>query len=160
MKALLSLPWFALAAQCTPVSLSGVEARSDDLNSCLDAAALQYVDAFADTWDTAILPHNMRVPVTPRAIVYATAVEHVQSAVACAAANGLKVAAKSGGHSYGSYGLGGSDGHLVIQLDQMFQVTLRDDNTALVQTGSRLGHVALELWNQGKRAIVHGTCPR
>jgi len=28
-----------------------------------------------------------------------------------------------------------------------------------VQPGARLGNVALALWNQGRKAISHGTCP-
>lgn len=71
----------------------------------------------------------------------------------------MRVSARGGGHSYGSFGLGGEDGHLVIVLDSMDSVTLGEDGKAVVQPGARLGHVAYELFNQGHRAISHGTCP-
>ncbi|KAK2058252.1 FAD binding domain-containing protein [Colletotrichum caudatum] len=41
----------------------------------------------------------------------------------------------------------------------MFGVTLNADNTATVQAGARLGHVATTLLDQGGRAISHGSCP-
>ena len=152
----------ALAARATPVvSDKALYSRQDELEACLNDAELTFVDAESEAWDDAISPWNLRLPTyAPRAVVYPTSKEEVQAAVRCAAEAGIKVSAKSGGHSYANFGLGGDDGHLVIQLDRWHDVTLREDNTAVVSAGTRLGLIALELYDQGKRAISHGTCPR
>lgn len=134
--------------------------NADGLKACLDDASIPYIDTASEEWAEAIEPFNLRVTVTPLAIVIATANEHVQGAVVCAAENEIKVSAKSGGHSYASFGLGGNDGQLVIQLDHKYDVTLREDNVAVVSAGARLGVVASQLFEQGRRGISHGTCPR
>ncbi|KAG9254261.1 uncharacterized protein F5Z01DRAFT_681359 [Emericellopsis atlantica] len=153
------LPLLASLAAASPFDRPFLRARQESLNACLEAANLTYVDEGSATWEKAIQPHNLRVPVTPRAIVYPTSAEEVQAAVLCAVQSEIKVAAKSGGHSYASMGLGGQDGSLVIQLDRWHEVTLREDNTATVTAGTRLGYAALELFQQGKRGFSHGTCP-
>ena len=159
MRSLAPLLSLAALARASPVDTS-LLTRQETLNTCLEAAELSYVDVNSEDWEDAIVPHNLRVPVVPRAVVYATATEQIQAAVKCAVESEIRVSAKSGGHSYASMGLGGEDGSLVIQLDHWHDVTLRDDNTAVVSAGTRLGVVALELYAQGKRGISHGTCPR
>lgn len=160
MKNLFLLAPFALITQSA--TLPGLQVRTEGhtLTACLDKASVSYVDAQSSNWTDAIAPQNLRVHYTPKALVYATKTKHVQDAVLCGVRHHVKVTAKSGGHSYASYGLGGEDGHLIIQLDHMYGATVRSDNTALVKAGSRLGHTALELFNQAKRGFSHGTCPR
>lgn len=153
------VPLLASLAAASPFGRRSLRARQESLNACLEAANLTYVDEGSAIWEQAIQPHNLRVPVTPRAIVYPTSAEEVQAAVLCAVQSEIKVSAKSGGHSYASMGLGGQDGSLVIQLDRWHDVTLREDNTATVTAGTRLGYAALELFQQGKRGFSHGTCP-
>lgn len=147
----------ALAAS---LSSKAAAQNADGLKACLDDASIPFLDTASAEWEEAIEPFNLRVTVTPLAIVIATTTEHVQGAVVCAAENEVKVSAKSGGHSYASFGLGGNDGQLVIQLDHKFDVTLRDDNIAVVSAGTRLGVVSSQLFEQGRRGISHGTCPR
>lgn len=164
MRRFLSLTPFAFAAQASALGqgLQPLQARDDvgTLTACLDNAKVPYVDDKSDGWADDIKPQNLRLPYTPHAIVYPTTTEEIQNAVRCGAEHELKVAPKSGGHSYASYGLGGEDGHLVIQLDHMYGVDLKDDNTAVIKAGTRLGYASLELYDQGKRDIPHGTCPR
>lgn len=133
---------------------------AEGLLSCLEATDIPCLQTDSEGWLEGIEPFNLRVPVTPLAVVLATSVEHVQEAVLCAAEHGVKVAARSGGHSYASFGLGGNDGQLVIQLDHMYGATLREDNVAVVLAGTRLGVVASQLFEQGRRGFSHGTCPR
>lgn len=140
------LPFLALAAS------------SDSLESCLDDASVPYNSPGSDDWDADVAPFNTRLPYTPAAIAVPLTTAHIEDAVKCAVESGVKVSPKSGGHSYASLGLGGEDGHLVVELDRMYEVTL-EDGTAYVQGGARLGHVAVELYDQGGRAISHGTCP-
>lgn len=89
-----------------------------------------------------------------------TTVPQVQGAVSCGVQFGYKINAKGGGHSYASHSLGAENGHLVIELDRMYNVTLNSTTKiAVVQAGARLGHVLTQLDSQGKRAFSTGTCP-
>jgi FAD/FMN-containing dehydrogenase len=111
---------------------------------------------FTDT----IQPFNLRLPFTPIAVAVPTTIAQVQAAVACGASLGIFVSPKSGGHSYASHGLGGEDGHLMVDMKYFYNVTL-DNSTgiATIGPGARLGNVATALWNQGQMAISHGSCP-
>jgi FAD/FMN-containing dehydrogenase len=103
---------------------------------------------------------NTRLSYRPAAVAVPKTLGNVQAAVVCAKQNKVKISPMSGGHSYASLGLGGEDGHLVINLEQMNSVKLDSGSgEARIQPGARVGHVATELWNQGKKAISHGTCP-
>lgn len=130
------------------------------LADCLAQAGTSIDQVDSKEWEMDTRPFNSLLPFKPDVVAVPTTEKQIQSAVACGAKSGYKVTPKCGGHSYGSYGLGGEDGHLVIQLDRMFAVKLnRETNIATVEPGTRLGHLAVELWAQGKRAIAHGTCP-
>ncbi len=146
-----------LAAAILLVDSLAAAAAIDD---CLSAASVPVDTKGSTGWSQDVAPFNKRLPYTPAAIVVPTKVEDIQAAVSCAAKTGVKVSPKAGGHSYASFGLGGEDGHLVIELDRMSAVTLDSaTNIATIQAGARLGHVATLLYNQGRRAFSHGTCP-
>ena len=68
--------------------------------------------------------------------------------------------ARSGGHSYAAFGLGGQDGSLVIDLSKLKSLSV-DQTTgyAISQTGNLLGDLATGIWENGQRALPHGTCP-
>ncbi|GKT92096.1 glucooligosaccharide oxidase [Colletotrichum tofieldiae] len=105
-------------------------------------------------------PFNVRIPYVPASIAVPLTTEHIQAAVKCGRDNGVKVTPKCGGHSYANFGFGGEDGHLMLELDHMYNVTVNNlTGIATVQAGSRLGHVATELHKQGNKAFSHGTCP-
>lgn len=130
------------------------------MNDCLSKALVPTDKAGSSNWTADVKPFNSRLPYTPSAVAVPTTIAQIQGAVDCGRESEVKVSAKGGGHSYASSGLGGENGHLVIQLDRMFNVTLnRTTNIATVQPGARLGHVANELFKQGSRAISAGTCP-
>ncbi|KAI1377165.1 putative glucooligosaccharide oxidase [Hypoxylon crocopeplum] len=130
------------------------------LEDCLSGSATAVDEVGSDDYKRDITPFNKRLQYTPAAIAVPTTVEQIQSAVACGKRLGYKVTAKCGGHSYASLGLGGEDGHLIIELDRMNSVKLdTETNIATVDSGTRLGHLAAELFAQGNRAISHGTCP-
>ncbi|KAF7370993.1 Glucooligosaccharide oxidase [Mycena sanguinolenta] len=108
---------------------------------------------------TAAQAFNQRFTISPAAIAYPTTVLQVSEAVAAGTAQKMQVVARSGGHSYIANGLGGASGALVIDMSKMKAITVRSsNNTALIETGNRLGDIALALNNAG-RAIPHGTCP-
>ena len=130
-----------------------------DIEQCLIAAGVPIDVKGSVDWTRDAAPFNIRVPYTPVAISVPLTTEHIQKSVVCGKQLGIKVTAKSGGHSYASLGLGGEDGHLVVQLDRMYNVSLAEGNIAVVQPGTRLGHLATELFEKHGRAIAHGTCP-
>jgi FAD/FMN-containing dehydrogenase len=49
-------------------------------------------------------PYNLDIPITPAAVTYPKTAEQVAQIVRYASSAGLKVQARSGGHSYGNYG--------------------------------------------------------
>ena len=54
---------------------------------------------------TAVKAYNLNLPVVPAAVTFPETTEQVADIVQCAAEHGLKVQAKSGGHSYANYGI-------------------------------------------------------
>ncbi|KAJ7155018.1 glucooligosaccharide oxidase [Mycena filopes] len=100
---------------------------------------------------------NRRFTISPVAVAFPTTVSQVSVAVAAGTAQNLEVVARSGGHSYIANGLGGNNGSLVVDLSKLKAITVRSNNTALIETGNRLGDVALALNAKG-RALPHGTC--
>ncbi|KAK4158757.1 putative reticuline oxidase precursor [Cladorrhinum sp. PSN259] len=149
-------PLFALLGLAAASPFDKATALSD----CLVGSGVPTNAPGSADWKLDAAPFNLRLNFTPVAIAVPTTPKHVQDAVACAAQLGIKANAKCGGHSYASFGLGGEDGHLTIEMDRMNKVVL--DNTtgiATVEGGSRLGHIVSELYQQGKRGFSHGTCP-
>jgi FAD/FMN-containing dehydrogenase len=135
-------------------------AAASSLSDCLTKAGVPVDTSGSPDYRLDTSSFNLRLNYTPVAVAAVTTTKHVQDAVACARQAGVKANAKCGGHSYASFGLGGEDGHLVIEMSRMNKVVL--DNATGIATaegGTRLGHLAWELWNQGNRAISHGTCP-
>ncbi|RYP02472.1 hypothetical protein DL765_010738 [Monosporascus sp. GIB2] len=126
------------------------------LDECLLDAEVPVDVPGSEDWEHDVSCHNERVKYTPVAIAVPTTVDHIQAAVSCGAKAGIKVTPKAGGHSYASFGLGGEDGHLVIQLDRMHNVKLdTKTNIATVDPGTRLGHLATELVGVSGH-VLHG----
>jgi FAD/FMN-containing dehydrogenase len=130
------------------------------IDKCLTDSGVPVDVKGSEDYERDVAPFNIRIPFTPTAIAVPQTIEHIQKSVLCGKKLGIKVNAKSGGHSYANFGFGGEDGHLVIQLDRMYNVTYnKRTNLATVQPGARLGHVATVLYEEYNRAIAHGTCP-
>lgn len=55
-------------------------------------------------------------------------------------------------------GLGGKDGVLIIDMRNMTNIAVSPSGIATIQTGNRLGDIALEL-NRHGRGLPHGLCP-
>lgn len=132
-------------------------AKRAGLSDCLNSKKVPIAPDFAQR----AKPYNLRLPYTPAVIVLPTTVQHVSDAVICASQNGIKVQAKSGGHSYASYAFTGRDGGLVVDLERFQQISLDSNGIAKVGGGVRLGNLALGIYNQNnaRRALSHGTCP-
>jgi len=149
-----------LSATAVVLATASPHAKRAAIDDCLKEAKVPVTARNSTQWKTDAGPFNDRLAYDPVAVAVPTTVEHIQAAVSCAAELGVKVNPKSGGHSYASFGLGGEDGHLVVELDRMYNVTLDPEtHIATVQPGARLGHIATVIYEEGKRAFSHGTCP-
>ncbi|KAG9078674.1 hypothetical protein FS749_009267 [Ceratobasidium sp. UAMH 11750] len=137
-----------------------VEPR-DMFTSCLQnsGSGETIVTSSSSNYGTARAAFNQRLSYKPAAIVYPKSPADVQKYVKCAASGKKPVVGRSGGHSYAAYGVGGQDGALVIDMKNMKSLTVDGSGVAKVQTGNLLGDVAQKLWDNGKRALPHGTCP-
>lgn len=130
------------------------------IDKCLTDSGVPINAKGTEGYNENVAPFNIRLPYVPTAIAVPKTVKHIQDAVKCGKKLGIKVSAKSGGHSYASSGLGGENGHLVVELSQQHDVTYdAKKNIATVQPGARLGHVATVLYEQYGRAVAFGTCP-
>ncbi|KAF8166622.1 hypothetical protein K438DRAFT_1857053 [Mycena galopus ATCC 62051] len=105
--------------------------------------------------------YNQHIPITPAAVTRPTTTQEVSQIVKCAADTKVKVQARSGGHSYGNYGLGGVDNAVVVDLVNFQQFSM-DETTwhATVGAGTLLADLTKRLSDAGGRAIAHGTCPQ
>ncbi|PIL24479.1 hypothetical protein GSI_14233 [Ganoderma sinense ZZ0214-1] len=145
------------------IPYSQLKARSyrharSGLLDCLDSAGFDPVVEGDSAYATDASPFNLRFNWKPAALVYPQDSAGVAAAIKCGADNGVKVNARSGGHSYAAFALGGEDGHLTVSLDNLRHLSL-DGTAATFGAGNHLGDVALYLWENGGRALAHGTCP-
>jgi len=151
-----------------PLAAHARKARRSELTDCLTAAAAPIVLPSDAGWADETVPYNLRFAPAPSAVVVPrTQAEvrpldstpprprltvQVQSAVRCASIANVRVSVKSGGHSYGAYGLAGA---LVIDMVEFQSVTLdRTTQIATVGAGVRLGNLATKLFQLGGRASV------
>lgn len=101
--------------------------------------------------------YNQRLQPEPTAILYPSSQEQIAQALSCASQTGVKVSARGGGHSYASYGLGGDNGALIIDLGNFRNISVDDNGRARIGAGNRLGDIYLALNDYG-RAIAAGVC--
>ncbi|KAK7462246.1 hypothetical protein VKT23_007849 [Stygiomarasmius scandens] len=102
--------------------------------------------------------YNLRYEFTPFAISFPTDTQQVSTLVKLGAASNLRVVARSGGHSYIANGLGGKNGSLVVDLSELKGIIVDPETfDATIETGNRLGDIALALNEQG-RGLPHGRC--
>ncbi|KAJ7708832.1 hypothetical protein B0H17DRAFT_1155919 [Mycena rosella] len=128
------------------------------LKTSLSANGVAAVYPTDSNFTTVTQAFNQRFTISPMAVAYPTTAQQVGAAVKAGVAQNMEVVARSGGHSYIANGLGGTNGALVIDLSKMKAITIRaSNNTAVIQTGNRLGDIALAL-NAAGRALPHGTC--
>jgi FAD/FMN-containing dehydrogenase len=93
----------------------------------------------------------------PQAVVQCSSADDVQACVAFARSHpSLKLAARSGGHSYAGYSA--PDNGLVVDLRAMKNVDVRSDGTTVVGAGARLFDVYSAVAAAG-RCLPAGSCP-
>src|SRR5258706_2740735 len=108
----------------------------------------------------AVKPYNLAFNIHPAAVTRPRSAAEVAAVVKGAADQGLKVQARSGGHSFANYCLGGEDNAVVVDLKHFQQFSM-DTTTwhATIGGGMLLGDVTPRLHDHGGRGMAHGTCP-
>ncbi|CAG8108813.1 unnamed protein product [Penicillium nalgiovense] len=156
---ILKLLVMAVVAPSVALAASHEALRSCFENVLTDRGSFAFAgDLF---YDRIVNRYNLNIPVTPAALAFPTSSQQVADIVKCAADNGYPVQARSGGHSYGNYGLGGTDGAVAINLKHLKHFSM--DNTtwqATIGAGSLLSDVTQRLYHAGGRAMSHGICPQ
>ncbi|KDQ15116.1 hypothetical protein BOTBODRAFT_187513 [Botryobasidium botryosum FD-172 SS1] len=137
MKAYGAASW--ISAALFTLLLPGTHATPIDrragISSCLSGADVTIVGPSDSGYSADSKAFNERLSYQPAAIVYP-------------------------GSLPDSYGLGGENGHLIVDLSKLKSISLdASSGNVASQTGNRLGDLATSLWNQGQRALPHGTCP-
>ena len=154
-----------------------------DVFSCLISYQVPFYTNQSSNWTSLVTPFNLRLIFEPDVITIPLATVDVSNSVMCASRAGLKVQAKGGGHSYASYSNGGLNGSMIVNLQGLQSVNVdngkhlpsksnaphifgdlvtnlfADTGIATVGGGARLGNMATAIYNQGQRALPHGTCP-
>src|SRR5437870_5481790 len=91
----------------------------------------------------------------PHAVVFCESLTDVERTVRWARRHQLRIAPRSGGHSYGGYSL--SPG-VVVDVSRLSRVALAPNRRAVVGAGARLIEVYAGLWEHGL-TVPAGTCP-
>ncbi|KAG0641266.1 hypothetical protein HOY80DRAFT_1039526 [Tuber brumale] len=160
LKSLAVLLGFTHVTLSIPADRVNFAASQETLIDCLSASNVPLISPSDADYASIVTPFNLRLPFFPAAVVVPTTAGHVSSAVTCAKKFNTKVAARSGGHSYAAFGLGGADGNLMIDMKKFRNLSVEPGtNVATVGAGLRLGDVATGLYEIAGRALPHGTCP-
>ncbi|GBB94155.1 hypothetical protein RclHR1_00230033 [Rhizophagus clarus] len=136
-----------------------VNVNASPLTSCLASIKGQTVYPNNKTFPSLIIDENLYVNYTPSVLVYAVNNQDVQTSVNCAVKLKMGITARSGGHSYEKYGLGGRNNVMVVDLTNMNEITIDSTaKTAKIGAGNRLG-VIYDKLSQAGFLIPAGTCP-
>ncbi|ORX96057.1 FAD-binding domain-containing protein [Basidiobolus meristosporus CBS 931.73] len=156
MKAASALLLFLSASGSLATSL-----LSADIARCLHKIHHKVFLPGHTGYDQARFNWNDRLSeVSPAVIVRPTSTHDVALAVRCASKTNLKVVARSGGHDYEGYGLGGEDGKMVVDLVNMHETKFDDNNrTVSVEAGQLVGRLLHFLWKERNVGLPHGSEP-
>jgi len=102
-------------------SPSQLRARST-IEDCLTTNNVPYAVQSSANWTALSTPYNLALVYVPAVITIPQTPDDVSASITCAAAAGLKVQAKGGGHSYASYSSGGQNGSLVIEMENFASI--------------------------------------
>jgi FAD/FMN-containing dehydrogenase len=91
----------------------------------------------------------------PLAVVYCNGVEDVRKTIAWSRRHGVRIAARSGGHSYGGYS--SVPGGVIVDLSRLDDVSVRTARRGVVGAGAKLIDVYSGLWEHGV-TIPAGSC--
>jgi hypothetical protein len=99
------------------------DSRSD-VTRCLASNGVPFAAPSTPNWFEIYVPFNLRLIWEPAVVTIPDTNDQVSKSLTCAAAAGLKVQAKGGGHSYASYSNVGENGGMVISLEKFSEITV------------------------------------
>lgn len=153
-----------------PSRLSIPTAAYHALVTSFETNSIPFYTPSSSRYRSLIRPYNLRIQPKPAILIVPKTARQISFAVTAAAIAGLKVQARSGGHSYASFSIGGQDGSMVIDLREFHDIEVLDEYVVNANTGDtlkgivakvgggvRLGNMALKIYEQGQRALPHGT---
>lgn len=130
-----------------------------DLKSELTALGVGAVFPGDSAYTSDAKPYNLRFDFKPAAITFPNTPADVSQIVQVAGKYAHKVAPRGGGHSYIANGVGGMDNSIIADMSHFKSIVVHTNNdTATIETGNRLGDIALALFQYG-RGMPHGACP-
>jgi FAD/FMN-containing dehydrogenase len=91
----------------------------------------------------------------PLAVVYCQSVADVQKTIAWSRRHGIRIAPRSGGHSYAGYS--SAPGGVIVDVSRLGSITPRPGREATVGAGAKLIDVYAGLWQHGV-TIPAGSC--
>ena len=142
-----------LVISARPRSLSALPASLAELQHEIDGTVVGRSNA---AYDAARHLYNERYDaLRPLAVVYCETTADVRRTVAWSRRHGIRLAARSGGHSYGGYSSVG--GGVIVDVSRMAKVSARPGHQAVVGAGARLIDVYAGLWQHGV-TIPAGSC--
>jgi FAD/FMN-containing dehydrogenase len=138
--------------------LATIATAAPTLTSCLNSASVPILLIGTEAFKEQTSPYNLRLtPTAPHVVALPSTLAQTESALKCAYKTDTKVSVKSGGHSYGAYGLSGT---LVVDLQELQTVSYSPSSKLVtVGGGVRLGNLATKLYAAAQRGMPHGTCP-
>ncbi|SPO26895.1 related to Reticuline oxidase precursor [Ustilago trichophora] len=158
-----AFPVYTFDPSTPPLFPRSTEDSTSNLRQCLSSSG-GYDQSYSTSSDYATLrsSYNPLFDYKPLVIAAPDHEADVSAIVKCVSAQGgkQKLTPRSGGHSYEAYSLGGQDGSVVIDLRNLNAINVdKASKTATVGAGVRLGTLAQKIWDDGKFALPHGTCP-
>jgi FAD/FMN-containing dehydrogenase len=108
-----------------------------DVIHCLTAKGVPYADQSSANWTALSTPFNLRLIYEPAVITIPETPGQVSKSIICAAAAGLKVQAKGGGHSYASFSSGGKNGSMIIDMENFGSIAV-DQSTFLTHVNHKV----------------------
>ena len=132
----------------------------DNLGDCLIASNTTVLTPNHDLYDTAIQTWNSRTQFQPQYVVRPNSRAEVQHSVRCATHYKTAITAKSGGHGYSGYAIGGEDGDVTVDLNNMKSIEVSEDGLIRAETGNHLWDLYQAIYADGNWALPGGICPQ
>lgn len=129
------------------------------LHECLSQTSTNTVYPSSPDYNETAQSQNTNYHYNPAAIVLPKSTQKVAAAIKCVAAQqNTKISTFGGGHGYAAYALGGSDGYVVIDSQDMQDLHIDEGaKTVRVGMGMRAGPLSKAIGAKGF-LLPHGTC--
>lgn len=115
---------FSYVSASASIDIDNSVKTRQSLQTCLASRGVPTNFNSSSDWTALTKPYNLRLEYLPAAVTLPETPQQVSDSVTCAATAGVKVQARSGGHSYGSFSLGGKNGSLVVDLRSFNAISL------------------------------------